>query len=291
MIGERYKNDAICNVLFNEVRNDKISHAYLIEENDNPEAFKIVLEFVKAIICGCGELSIDDENICKRIDDGNYPELKIIEPDGLLIKKQQIINLQQEFSREALEGKKRVYIIRECEKMRPETANAMLKFLEEPDNDLVAILMTNNGNNILPTIISRCQRIKLSSNINTCTDSEYDEIVIEFIKNVTNNGKKVFINKDNFWMDKLIGKDRELMMGIFDTMIDMYYDMLKLKQGILNIKYEKYVEELKELSMNISQDKLLRIINYLLEARDSIKFNVNINLLMDSVVVNVGGLL
>ena len=43
--------------------------------------------------------------------------------------------------------------------------------------------------------------------------------------------------------------------------------------------------------MNISQDKLLRIINYLLEARDSIKFNVNINLLMDSVVVNVGGLL
>ena len=167
----------------------------------------------------------------------------------------------------------------------------MLKFLEEPDNDLVAILMTNNGNNILPTIISRCQRIKLSSNINTCTDSEYDEIVIEFIKNVTNNGKKVFINKDNFWMDKLIGKDRELMMGIFDTMIDMYYDMLKLKQGILNVKYEKYVEELKELSMNISQDKLLRIINYLLEARDSIKFNVNINLLMDSVVVNVGGLL
>ena len=74
-------------------------------------------------------------------------------------------------------------------------------------------------------------------------------------------------------------------------MIDMYYDMLKLKQEILNIKYEKYVEELKELSMNISQDKLLRIINYLLEARDSIKFNVNINLLMDSVVVNVGGLL
>ena len=92
-------------------------------------------------------------------------------------------------------------------------------------------------------------------------------------------------------MDKLIGKDRELMIGIFDTMIDMYYDMLKLKQGILNIKYEKYVEELKELSMNISLDKLLRIINYLLEARDSIKFNVNINLLMDSVVVNVGGLL
>ena len=291
MIDKNYLNDKVCTVLFNEVKNDKVSHAYLIEENDNPNAFKIVLEFVKTIICGCENLSLEDENICKRIDDGNYPELKIIEPDGLLIKKQQIIDLQQEFSREALEGKKRVYIIRECEKMRPETANAMLKFLEEPDNDLVAILMTNNGNNILPTIISRCQRIKLNSNINVYTDSEYDQVVIDFIKNVTVKGKKVLINKDNFWMDKLISKDRELIVNIFDIMIDVYYDILKLKQGIRNIKYKKYIKDIEDLSLDISQDKILKIINYLLEARDSIKFNVNINLLMDSVVVNVGGLL
>lgn len=291
MIGKKYEADAVCNVLFNEVKNDKVSHAYLIEENNNPEAFKIVLEFVKAIICGCGNLSLEDQSICKRIDDGNYPELKIIEPDGLLIKKQQIINLQQEFSREALEGKKRVYIIRECEKMRPETANAMLKFLEEPDNDLVAILMTNNENNILPTIISRCQRVKLSSNINTCTESEYDLMVLEFIKNITNKGRKVLIDKDNFWMDKLISKDRELMINIFDVMIDMYYDILKFKQGIHSVKYDKYADQLENISMNISSNMVLKIINYLLEVRDSIKFNVNINLLMDSVVVNVGGLL
>ena len=110
--------------------------------------------------------NLDDgskEILCRKIDDDNYPEIKIVTPDGLLIKKQQILDLQLDFSRRAIEGSKRIYIIRDADKMRSETANSMLKFLEEPDNDVVAILMTNNFNNLLTTIISRCQVIRLTN--------------------------------------------------------------------------------------------------------------------------------
>ena len=64
------------------IKDDKLSHAYLIDVNNYSRAFDLVLSFVKSIICS--DLSDNDEisNICNRIDDGNYTELKIIESDG-----------------------------------------------------------------------------------------------------------------------------------------------------------------------------------------------------------------
>ena len=283
------KQGVAYNLLFNEIKENKISHAYLIIENNNMQAFNLVLKFVKAIICkdikGQDEIDI----ISQRIDDNNYPELKIIEPDGLLIKKQQIINLQQDFSRKAIEGKKRIYIIRECDKMRPETANAMLKFLEEPENDIVAILMTNNENNILPTIISRCQKVKLNNEVLVDENNEYDDLIMYFVDGLENSGLKLFVNKNNFWLDKNISKDRVLLVKLFDLMIDIYYDMIKVKNNINDIKYSKYYDRLENLVEKNNMDAILYKINYLLNIKDSIKYNVNVNLLFDSVIINVGG--
>ena len=140
------------NLFVKDIENNCVTHAYLIDENNYSDSFKMVLSFVKSILCNNKNdsgINCNECSLCKRIDDGNYPEVKIIRADGMYIKKQQIIELQQEFSRSAVEGKKRIYIIRDCEKMRPEAANSMLKFLEEPEDGIVAILMTNNINNVL----------------------------------------------------------------------------------------------------------------------------------------------
>ena len=152
------KHNLTFDILFNEVANDRISHAYLIDENNNSNAYKLVIKFIKEILCVNREKKCSDCSICQRIDDNNYPEFKIIEPDGMYIKKQQLIDLQQYFSRFAVEGKKRVYLIKDCDMMRPEAANSLLKFLEEPENDIVAILMTNNFNNVLPLSFSEKYR-------------------------------------------------------------------------------------------------------------------------------------
>lgn len=61
------------------------------------------------------------------------------------------------------EGRKTVIILTNIETMRKEAANAFLKLLEEPSKDLVFLLTTNSTEALLPTIISRCQHIQLSS--------------------------------------------------------------------------------------------------------------------------------
>ena len=96
------------NIFSNAISNNKLSHAYLIDSNGCAEAMNIALAFAKLIICNDFDVSLRD-NIAKRIDDGNYLDLKVIEADGMWIKKDELINLQNEFSKRAIEGKKKVY--------------------------------------------------------------------------------------------------------------------------------------------------------------------------------------
>ncbi len=279
-------DDSSFNLLINEFEKGFISHAYLIDENNNNFAFDMVKTLVKKIFCLDSSESEKDK-ICKRIDDNNYPELKVIEPDGMLIKKQQIIDLQREFSMEAVEGNRRIYIIRDCEKMRPETANSMLKFLEEPENNIIAFLMTNNINGVLDTIISRCQIIKLNGNNNLVND-EFDLLALEFIDNIEKKGGKSIIDNEKLLMEIINSKDKEKMILFVDKLIDMYYSIMKLideeeKGNILY--YDKLIKYVKNNSVN----KIINKINCLIECKESIKYNVNINLLIDKLILSIGG--
>ena len=282
----------VYNIMVNELKNNNISHAYLVDENFNSEAFNIVLAFVKSILCKEKYTSYgkcNNCNLCEKIDNNNYPELNIIEPDGNIIKKQQILDLQKNFSRSAIEGKKRIYIIKDADRMKAETANSMLKFLEEPDNSIVAILMTNNYNNVLPTIVSRCQVIKLNAGNSRIDNEEYETIALKFIESIENNWINALIDVKMLWFDKIPSKNRDAMLMVFDIMIDYYYDILKIKIGNNDIKYSNYYDSLKKISEMNKEKSILNKIKYLLEAKDSIKFNVNSNILVDSLIVNVGG--
>ena len=289
------KQSLAYNLFVNDINNNCVTHAYLIDENNYLDAYNMVLSFVKAILC---DNKYSDNNncldctLCKRIDDGNYPELKIIEPDGMYIKKQQIIDLQQVFSRSSVEGSKRIYIIKDCEKMRPEAANSMLKFLEEPESGIIAILMTNNINNVLSTIISRCKVVKLnnlSDSVDNNSNEELDNLAIKFVTNLEKRGIDLIIDVKELWFSVIGAKDRDKMVLVFDKMIDIYYDMMKIKNGNNNIKCIKLIDEIKNISSMNSLEDILNKINILVEYKDSIKFNVNSNLLMDSLIISIGG--
>lgn len=284
----RDKQSVAYNIMMNEINNDHISHAYLIDENNNNDSFNIVMAFIKEILCS--KLDVNDRQVlCKRIDDGNYPEIKIIEPDGMLIKKKQILDLQQEFSRSAFEGNKRIYIIRDADKMRSETANSMLKFLEEPDNDIIAILMTNNYNNLLSTIISRCQVIRLNNVDAAVNDEELEKVVVNFIKSIENSGIRSILNEQVLLFNYVSIKDRDKLIHVFDKMIDMYYDIMKINSGSNSIKNVNYLDILSDIAGKNDINLILNKINYLVEAKDSIRSNVNVNLLVDSLIINLGG--
>ena len=76
--------------LRNAIELDKISHAYLIETNDCPYGFDIAMSLSKSFLCQKKNNSpCSSCNICLNIDTNNYPDLKIIEADSKIIKKEQ----------------------------------------------------------------------------------------------------------------------------------------------------------------------------------------------------------
>lgn len=286
LIDYKDKQEKAYKIFRNAIDNNYLSHAYLIDENNNCDSFDIVISFIKEVL-GKDLNEIAKSNLFKRIDDGNFQEIKIIVPDGNIIKKQQILDLQKEFSTKSIEGNKRIYIIRDADKMRSETANSMLKFLEEPDNNIMAILMTNNYNAILPTIISRCQIIKLN-NYDIEIDDDLLKIAYNFVINVEKKGIKNILEENNLLFSKIGLKEREKIDIFFEKMIEIYEDILKKIAGKDN-KHNSFIEENNFIISNNNMADIIRKIEYLVEARSRIKNNVNINLLVDDVIINIGG--
>ena len=87
----------------------------------------------------------------------------MVAPDGNNIKIDQIRDLQHIFSYRSKAGHPKVYIIEQAEKMTVQAANSLLKFLEEPQVPAVGILITDNGQAMLPTIRSRAQMVPFSA--------------------------------------------------------------------------------------------------------------------------------
>lgn len=286
------KQDLAYNLLVSDIENNCVTHAYLIDENNYCESYEMILSFVKSLLCESrkGIFNCNECSVCKRIGNGDYPEVKVIVPDGLNIKKQQIIDLQLDFSRTAVEGKKRIYIIRDCDKMRLEAANAILKFLEEPEENIIAILMTNNINNVLPTIISRCKVIKLNNSLNNITIcDDLKDIAFSFISAIEDKGIEVIIDEKSILGDLLSSKDRGRLIDFFDIIIDIYYDVLKYLSDVDNYKFMEEIDFISNIGKKNDIGMIIKKINMLVDYKESIKFNVNINLLIDSVIISIGG--
>ena len=150
--------------LHNSFKHGRLSHAYLFEGVENADLEKMVTWTAQAFFCTspvedgdpCGECSN-----CRRIKAGEHPDVLWIKPDGNSIKVDQIRDLQDEFGKSGLESTKRAFIISDAEKMSISAANSLLKFLEDPQVDSLALLTTTALGKILPTIQSRVQVMNL----------------------------------------------------------------------------------------------------------------------------------
>ncbi len=97
-------------MLMNSIAKERISHAYLLEGGKGTGKFATAIQMAKSFLCSQRN-GVEPCHVCtncKRIDSGNHPNLHIVKPDGLSIKKQQIHDLQEEFSKTGLEANKKV---------------------------------------------------------------------------------------------------------------------------------------------------------------------------------------
>jgi len=161
LLQEILGQDVAVRQLRNAVKHDRISHGYLFVGPSGAGRLTTALAFAQALNCldrvdgdGCGRCAS-----CLKLVHGNHPNLNLIQPDGSTVKIQQIRAVQQSAQYRQLEEGWKVFIFPEAEKMTPPAANSLLKTLEEPPANTVMILIANHTAGLLPTVLSRCQKI------------------------------------------------------------------------------------------------------------------------------------
>ena len=99
---------------------------------------------------------------CRKILSGNHPDVLHIQPQGNLIRIDQIRALSRTLTLKPYEAGCRVVMISDAQRMNPESANALLKVLEEPPEQTLLVLTAPETADLLPTVVSRCQLVRFN---------------------------------------------------------------------------------------------------------------------------------
>ena len=142
--------------LMRAVEEDRVSHAYLFLGAPGAGRLDAARALAQALVCpahGCGACEE-----CVRVARRTHPDVHLLAPEsvtGYLIG--QIRDFLDDVALAPIRGARKVYIIDRAEMLRPDSANALLKTLEEPPAGVTFILLGTSVETILPTIVSRCQ--------------------------------------------------------------------------------------------------------------------------------------
>lgn len=276
--------------------NDRLLHVYLFYGGDKKTMLDEARFFACNLYCGCLECQT-----CKNILEDKHLNVKHISilADKTMITKEQINDLEAEFSMTSLVEGPRVYIIDGIDTASQAAQNSLLKFIEEPTfKDVVyGILIAYDINNVLTTIKSRCGLVRfmpksfeqakdmlandfnlddsfmlasLSQNINTCHELVEDEaylnaktLVLEFL-NLENSKDAVLFYMKNKNLSKL---DLTYFLNI---LINIYRETLTVHKLLSSLIYDK-ITMLKQTYSKIVLEERLQI---LLKAENKLKYNV-----------------
>lgn len=271
--------DKHINQILNSYHENKLSHAFLIETNNQETCLEDLKKVLCAINCAQNyQENCNECNLCHLISVENLPSFVIIRPDGMNIRKDQIIELKRKFSTKPIYSKFNMYVIMNAEKLNSSSANTILKFLEEPEEGILGFFLTNNKENIIDTIKSRCQIISnfYDNVLSDSLEGVLDE-TIELLKEIhLSKDKSLLYNKS---VVAELNKDR--LQLIFQKMIDIYLYFYECK--INTVSLEMY----SDLSFLIKKDikDLIQNLQLVRVLEEELNSNVNLNLLLDRLVI------
>ncbi|PLT32629.1 DNA polymerase III subunit delta' [Bacillus sp. V5-8f] len=311
-------------MLKNSINKGRVAHAYLLEGEKGTGKKAIGIVFAKSLLCQQpleGYLPCEQCSNCRRITSGNHPDVHLVEPEGLSIKKEQIKNLQEEFTKKSVEASRKIYMIVAADKMSVQAANSLLKFLEEPPSDTVAILITEQIQRMLPTILSRCQTIKLKplspenvkkklmehdidsqtasiasfithnleEGLNISTEewfAQAQKIVLKLYEVLHSNPMRALVYLQEEWFVHF--KEKEQLDRGLDLLFLIYRDLLYIQLDKRNLViFQNKLGEFESHALQISQKRLADKMGHILEAKRKLMSNTNPQLLMEQLVLNL----
>lgn len=143
------------------IKDDKLAHAYLFSGTQESGTTALAQWVALRLFCSniqndqpCGQCPH-----CRQVLSGNHPDFLKIVPTGATIKVDDIRYLRQEMTRTGVEQSRRIFEIDQADLLTPGAANSLLKFIEEPPGPVLIILVSEQKQRLLPTILSRVQVI------------------------------------------------------------------------------------------------------------------------------------
>ena len=261
----------------------RINHAYLIETNNNEDELvdTYLNEFYKQLlICGLNEsneVGISKEKLINLLENKSYPDLLEIKPENNVIKKEQLLEMMEKFSNKSVYGTYQIYVIHHAEMLNLSSANTILKFLEEPENNIIAVLLSTHRYKVLPTILSRCTVMTLKQEKSNMIDVNDNQILIKLLNNLLIDTEPLIILFNDYYE------------SLFQTK-ELSLDTLKKISKIL--QYYIQTNDLSSLSIkssdiNLNKIQLLEIVSIIDEFSVKLQYNVNIKLWLDSLLIKL----
>ena len=312
--------DKAIELLVSGIKQKRLAHAYLFAGPESIGKGKAAQTLAKTLNCEEEKLdSCDKCPSCRKIDNGNHPDVHWISPEGRgdIIKIEKIRWLRQNISLKPYEAKAKFYIIDKAHKMNDAASNALLKTLEEPPANSILILISQNPERLFYTIKSRCQTIRFKSmNPNELAGILKERLQLSddagsFLACFSSGriGNAIALKEKNIpeWKNRLIdtlindasgldegdlysdGSKTKLREGLSETlnMLAVWYrDILVMKNTdeeslIMN---KDRLNDLRSAASGFSRQRLLDILEEIRKADSLIQQNVNPKLVLTSLV-------
>lgn len=301
----------------NAYHHDRLPHALLLVGESGTPLKETALYLAKSILCDDpSPLACEKCRSCERVAHGTYADFSFLDGEANSIKKEDVQEVVDKFSRTPIETKgKMIYVIHLVENLNENTINSILKFLEEPQPNTFAILTTQNESKILPTIISRCEKMRMllvdkKEVIEESLALGVDRVDAEILSYFSSSPELIQIeaeNEDYIYAKSLfaetlnlLNRPRNAAIFAFESKIidsepdkraaKYYLDMLSVafkdlvairnKQPILFSQYATLLEPL-STSLPHIEESLAEI----LRVRSELDLNINVTLILEHVAV------
>ena len=247
------------------ISSNMLSHAYLIDNASSKIRQQMAIWLAQSQFCDNVVDGAPDQTCqkCQTIALGDNPDVLEIKTDKQSIGVDDIKFFKKEASMAATQGKRRILIIDEAEKMTVQAANNLLKTIEEPEGNLMIILLADSAKQLLPTIQSRVQTFHLSNKSNDdeiaglvklgfkedqakkalqVTDVKYLENIssdkyqalmtalANWLKEVNNQKINCFVDVQTDIMPLIENKDQQHL--VFDMLNQIFSDILSIRYNL-----------------------------------------------------------
>lgn len=250
------------------ILNDNISHAYIIEGDSCIDKESFAKDIIKGIVCtkkpgiGC-----DFCPECRKVEHDNYEDLYYARADENSLKDATVAELQEKLKKKPTGGDRNFAIIEHADSMTTRAQNRLLKTLEEPSEGTVIFLLSENTENLLRTITSRCIIYRMGNYTDNADSLNLK--MAEELMNMLIEGAYFVDLKD--WLTKNV-KNKKDAFVLIDSIERLFH---------------RYMTD--NINASFGKESIIRNVKYIEEARRDLLANVDYKYAIRNLILKIGG--